>query len=308
MESRLYGAAAGNTVGRRQQWRCKYDSSQPSQAAMTQEALSPLRARGEARAVFARIGARSEPARVFESGGLRLRFPNAVGACEAVLVNTGGGMAGGDRAAVELTLESGADVLATTQSAEKVYRAESEAARVDTRLTLGLGARLAWLPQETILFDRARLERRLEADIAADASLLAIESVVFGRLAMGEAAIAASFRDRWRIRRGGRLAFAEEMRIDDAASALQRPAVGRGARAIASILFMAPNAEAALEQIRAAFDETCARPGAPLEAGASALDGFIIARALSPDPARLRRCILAVMMALWGRAAPRVWQ
>jgi urease accessory protein len=275
---------------------------------MTQEALSPLRARGEARAVFARIGARSEPARVFESGGLRLRFPNAVGACEAVLVNTGGGMAGGDRAAVELTLESGADVLATTQSAEKIYRAESEAARVDTRLTLGLGARLAWLPQETILFDRARLERRLEADIAADASLLAIESVVFGRLAMGEAAIAANFRDRWRIRRGGRLAFAEEMRIDDAASALQRPAVGRGARAIASILFMAPNAEAALEQIRAAFDETCAGPGAPLEAGASALDGFVIARALSPDPARLRRCILAVMMALWGRAAPRVWQ
>jgi urease accessory protein len=275
---------------------------------MTQEALSPLRARGEARAVFARVGGRSEPARVFESGGLRLRFPNAVGACEAVLVNTGGGMAGGDRAAIELTLESGADVLATTQSAEKIYRAESEAARVDTRLTLGLGARLAWLPQETILFDRARLERRLEADVAADASLLAIESVVFGRLAMGEADIAASFRDRWRIRRKGRLVFAEEMRIEDGVSTLRRSAVGRGARAIASILFMAPDAAAAVERIRAAFDETSARPGAPLEAGASALDGFVIARALSPDPARLRRCVLAVMMALGGRAAPRVWQ
>jgi urease accessory protein len=275
---------------------------------MIESAISRLRARGEARAVFSRIGAASKPARVFESGGLRLRFPNAAGPCEAVLVNTGGGMAGGDRAAIELTLADGADVLATTQSAEKIYRAENEAAEVETRLTLGAGARLSWLPQETILFDRARLERRLEADVAPDATLLAIESVVFGRLAFGETEIAARFRDRWRIRRGGKLAFAEELRIENAGAALRRPAVGSGARAIASFLFMAPDAEAALEKIRAAFDESNDGEGALLESGASLLDGFVVARALSRDPARLRRCIIAVMMALRGLAAPRVWQ
>jgi urease accessory protein len=295
-------------VGRLQHWRCKYDSSSPAEAAVSKVAPSPLRARGEARAVFSRIGATSRPARVFESGGLRLRFPKAVGPCEAVLINTGGGMAGGDRALVELELESGADVLATTQSAEKIYRSEGEAAKVETRLALAEGARLAWTPQETILFESARLERRLEADVAEGAWLLLIESAVFGRLAMGEDGIEASFKDRWRIRRGGRLVFADALRIDNAAAALRRPAVGRDARAIASFLFMAPEAAAHLERIRGLFDEIAARSGAPLEAAASALDGFIVARALSPDPARLRSGVLAVMMALTNRAAPRVWQ
>jgi urease accessory protein len=275
---------------------------------MNDATILPLRARGEARALFARIGVATKPQRVFETGGLRLRFPNARGACEAVLVNTGGGMAGGDRATIALSLEGGAEVLATTQSAEKIYHAESEATQIDTQLTIGAGARLDWLPQETILFDHAYLMRRLDADVAIDATLLVIESVVFGRLASGEAQIAARLRDRWRIRRGGKLVFADELRIENAAAVLQRPAVGRGARAIASFLFMAPDAEAAVEKIRAVFESQSAGEGGPLEAGASALDGFVVARALSPDPGRLRRCILAVMMALRGAAAPRVWQ
>lgn len=283
------------------------DSFSPDGAAAAKTAAARLRARGEARAVFARIGAASRPARVFEAGGLRLRFPHAAGPCEAVLVNTGGGMAGGDQAAIELSLEPGADVLATTQSAEKIYRSEGEAVRVATRLRLAAGARLAWTPQETILFDKARLERRLDAEIAEDAALLLIESVVFGRLAMGEDRIAAALDDRWRIRRGGRLVFAEELRIDDAAAALSRAAVGRGARAIASFLFMAPNAAARLDAIRAALDENSSGD-ASLEAGASALDGFILGRAVAADPARLRVLVLAVMMTLTGRPAPRVWQ
>ncbi|HLJ69930.1 MAG TPA: urease accessory protein UreD, partial [Roseiarcus sp.] len=176
-----------------------------------------------------------------------------------------------------------------------------------TRLSLAAGARLAWTPQETILFDKARLERRLDADIAEDAALLLIESVVFGRLAMGEDGIAASLSDRWRIRRGGRLVFAEELRIGDAAAALSRPAVGGGARAIASFLFMAPNAAAVLDKVRAALGEATG-DGAAAEAGASALDGFIVGRAVAAEPVRLRALVLAVMMALTGRPAPRVWQ
>ena len=84
----------------------------------------PQRARGEIRAAFARAGARSEASRIFETGGLRLRFPRAGAECEAVIVNTGGGIAGGDLARIELAVASGAEVFATTQAAEKVYRAD----------------------------------------------------------------------------------------------------------------------------------------------------------------------------------------
>ncbi|HLW92328.1 MAG TPA: urease accessory protein UreD, partial [Roseiarcus sp.] len=162
--------------------------------------------------------------------------------------------------------------------------------------------------QETILFDHARLERNLEADVATDASLLLVETAIFGRLAMGETNIDAMFRDNWRIRRNGRLVFAEALRIDDAGAALRRPAVGRGATAIASFLFLAPDAAAHLDTIRARLEEAAAASDERFEAGVSALDGFIAGRAVSASPARLREAMAAVMMALTGRAAPRVWR
>jgi urease accessory protein len=270
-------------------------------------AAARLRARGEARATFARAGAHTEPARVFETGGLRLRFPRSAAGCEAVLINTGGGMAGGDRAKTEIAVEAGAQVLFTTQSAEKIYRSDGETSEVEAHVALGAGARLEWLPQETILFQGARFARRLEVDLAADASLFLIEAITFGRIAMGERDIDADIRDSWRIRRAGRLVFAEELRLDRAAATLDRPAVGRGARAIASILIAAPEAQAQLDKIRAALDEACERGEERLEAGATAFDGLVLARLASPSPTRLRAALAEVMMALRGRAAPRVW-
>jgi urease accessory protein len=267
-----------------------------------------LRARGLARAIFARVGERTEPRRVYEAGGLRLRFPRTPTGCQAVLVNTAGGMAGGDRTVIDLALEPGAEVFATTQAAEKVYRAEDAESRIACALKVGVGARLVWAPQETILFHNARLRRRLSVDVAPDASLLLIESVVFGRLAMGETDINARFADDWRIRRGGRLVFAEAFHMDRASAALKRRAVADGARAIASFLFMAPNAAAPLTALRDALDQEAAAAGEPLEAGASAVDGFLVGRALSRSPARLRAAVVAVMMTLTGQGPPRVWR
>lgn len=268
---------------------------------------APLRARGEARATFVRHGARTEAARVFETGGLRLRFPRAAKDCEAVLINTGGGMAGGDHARVAVALEAGAEVLFTTQSAEKIYRSDGGETKVEARVTIGPNARLEWAPQETILFEGARFERKLSVDLASSASLLLVEAVTFGRLAMGENSIDAALRDSWRIRRDGRLAFAEELRLDHAAAVLDRPAVGLGARAIASILVAAPDAPAQQDKIQAALAEVRERGDERLDAGCTAFDGVALARLASPSPARLRAAVVAVMMALRGRAAPRVW-
>jgi urease accessory protein len=270
-------------------------------------AAARLRARGEARAVFARVDFRTEPARVYETGGLRLRFPRTRGGSEAVLINTGGGMAGGDRADVQIELQAGAEVLFTTQSAEKIYRTEDDAAEVDARIVVAEGARLEWLPQETILFHNARFVRRLAIDLAVDASLLLVEAVTFGRIAMGERDIDASIHDSWRVRRQGRLVFAEELRLDHAAAALDRIGVGRGARAIATILIAAPDPQAQLEKLRTALDEAQQGDDAPLEGGATAFEGLALARLISPSPARLRAALVAVMIALRGRAAPRVW-
>jgi urease accessory protein len=271
------------------------------------DAASRQRARGEARVRFARAGARSGPERVFETGGLRLRFPRSDTECEAVLVNTGGGMAGGDRASIAVEVGPRARALVTTQSAEKIYRCEGEPARVETRLAVDPGGSLVWAPQETLLFEQASLQRRLEAEVAADASLLIFEAAVFGRLASGETDVAAQLHDRWRIRRAGRLVFAEALRLSDAAAALDRPAVGAGARAIATILCVAPDAEAQAPILRAALESVAAEPGESLDAGASGFDGMAVARIVSRSPSRLRAALIAAMLALCGRDAPRVW-
>ena len=152
------------------------------------EIFAANRARGRiALGVAARAG-RTHRTSVHEDGSLRVRFPNAeADALEAVIVNTGGGMTGGDCFSIDISLDEGASLIAGTAAAEKIYRSTGADAEMDIRLSVGSDARLCWLPQETILFDRARLKRRIEIDVADGASLLMAEAVVFGRVAMGEA-------------------------------------------------------------------------------------------------------------------------
>jgi urease accessory protein len=265
-------------------------------------AASRQRARAEARGSFARIGERTEPERLFETGGLRWRFPRSSNPCEAAIVNTGGGVAGDDSYVLSLTLGEGAEVEATTPSAERIYRSDGPAAAIETRLTLASGARLFWLPQETLLFEGARLERRLEVEATGEAEFIIAETLAFGRLAMGESRIDASMRDSWRLRRDGRLVFADETRIDHAGATLDRKATGAGARAVSMIVASAPNIEARLPDLRAALKAA----GSRVESGASAFDGLVVARFLAASSHQLRATLVAAIVALGGRK-PRLW-
>src|SRR5271170_3864561 len=260
------------------------------------------RAQAEVRGSFMRIGKRTEAERLFETGGLRWRFPRSSRPCEAAIVNTGGGVAGGDSYRVSLKLGEGAEVEASTPSAERIYRSDGPAAAIVTRLSLAPRARLFWLPQETLLFEGARLERRLDVELSGEASLVIAETLLFGRLAMGESRVDASLRDSWRVRRDGRLVFADETRLVHAGAALERKAVGAGARALSTIVAAAPNIEARLPDLRAALEPD----SSGVEAGATAFDGLIVARLVSASPSRLRAALIASIVALGGRK-PRLW-
>ena len=266
----------------------------------------PNRARGALRADFRRVGVRTEPNRVFETGGYRLRMPRSHGPhCEAVMVNTGGGMAGGDALNLGFDCAEGAVVTLTSTAAEKIYRSDGAPTRVAVALTAAPGARLEWLPQETILFDGAELARTLDVELAADATLVLCEQLVFGRLAMGEVMRHGTARDRWRIRRDGRLVVAEDIRLDgDIAALLDRPALGSGARATATLLVVSPEAEQRLDAVR---DALAAAAPAGVAAGASAWNGHLTMRALSASPSLLRTAIVAVLGVLRGRGVPRLW-
>ncbi|AUC93258.1 urease accessory protein ureD [Bradyrhizobium sp. SK17] len=237
-----------------------------------------------------------------ESGSLRVRFPSPEDdGLSAMFVNTAGGIAGGDRFDVAITAGEGTRLTLTTAAAEKVYRAPGAAARLDISLKAADGAHLSWLPQETILFDRARIVRSIDIDLAEAASLLLCEIVVFGRAAMGETMRYGEFVDRWRMRRGGRLVFAETVRLDgEIGEKLARPAIANGGCAIGTALIV-PGDEALVERIREASNSLSG------EVGISAWNGFAMARFCAQDAARLR----ADMMAVLGRASavplPRLW-
>src|SRR5450631_3809884 len=237
-----------------------------------------------------------------ESGSLRVRFPSPEAeGLSAVFVNTAGGIAGGDRFDIEIAAGAGSRLAVTTAAAEKIYRAQGPAARVNIALKAAAGAHLCWLPQETILFDQARVQRRIDIDLAEDASLLLCEIVVFGRSAMGEQMQQGEFVDRWRLRRGGRLGFAETVRLDgDIGEKLKRPAVANGCVAIGTALIV-PGDEALVERIRELSKSFRG------EVGISSWNGFAMARFCAQDAARLRADMMAVLGRASGSALPRLW-
>jgi urease accessory protein len=236
---------------------------------------------------------------IYEDGPLRIRFPNSdERALEAMMINTAGGIAGGDWHDIDIAVGSGAALGVTTAAAEKVYRSLGPTAEITVKLALGAGGRLAWLPQETILFDRVRLNRRIEVELAADATLLMAEAVVFGRTAMGEAVEQGAFNDLWRVRRDGRLIFAETVRLVGAiAQMLAEPAIAGDRVGIATVLAV-PGHEAKVE--RARTQTFCG------EVGISAWNGLAVARLCAKDGASLRRDLAAVVTALGG-TLPRLW-
>ena len=225
---------------------------------------------------------------------------------EGILVNTAGGIACGDDFSVCARLDSGADLVLTTVAAEKIYRSDGPVSHVRNRLDLGAGARLAWLPQETILFDRARLRRSFEADLAADAALIVAEIVAFGRAARGETLQDALFEDVWRVRRAQKLVYADTVRLEGPVSGLlARAAIGGGARAMGTILDVSPGAEGRIDQARACLE--AAGPGLT-EAAASAWNGHLVLRLLGPEVGALRELTARFLAAYRGVPMPRVWQ
>lgn len=266
-----------------------------------QPAIRPTRVQGGVRATFRHNGATTAVFRIEERDGYRMRFPRGGLGCEGVILNTGGGVVAGDRIAHRVDCGDGADLAITTPAAERIYRSDGDCANIAVHLTLGLKARLAWLPQQTILYDHARLNREFHVEMATDASALLAEITVFGRKDMGETVSQGAWIDRWRVRRAGRIVFAENISFEGRLSELlTRPGIGGGAHILATVLYVAPDAESRIANVRTALANAQG-------IGASAWNGLLCIRALSADFEALRRTLGQAIVALRGVAMPRVW-
>ncbi|MGV1870120.1 urease accessory protein UreD [Agrobacterium rosae] len=272
---------------------------QPDQQSIQQP--RPQRARGRGRIVTKALNGRSRLDELFQEGCAKIRLPDTFSnEMEAILINSSGGLTGGDEVEWQAVAGAGTSLVVTTQACEKVYKAAAGTAAVTARVSAGAGAKLHWLPQETILFDRASLTRRLEADIDASAEFIAVEAVLLGRQAMGEAMKEGLFRDRWRIRHGGKLIHAEELRLDgDIADLTIAAPVLSGQVAFATLLYIGPLAEALLPRLRDILGAA---------GGASEWQGKLVVRLSAPDGFTLRKMLFPIISLLRnGAPVPKVW-
>lgn len=266
---------------------------------------------GAARIEFSATHATTRLADLYQRAPCRVLFPetDADEPAQAVLLTTSGGLTGGDRLAVDFVVGAGACATLTSQAAEKIYRAlPGSDAQIDVRVEAGAGAWAEWLAQETILFDGAHLRRTLVADLAPTARLLAVESIVFGRSAMGEFLRCGFVHDAWRIRRDGRLVFADALHLDGDIEALRAAPFGfANALACGTLIYAAADAPSLLEPIRSAL-----APHA-FVAHATTREGLLIVRLLADDAVDLRHAIITaagtIRHSAMGLATrlPQVW-
>ena len=241
---------------------------------------------------------------------MRIMFPRVTGRAveEAVLINTAGGIAGGDRLESEVTALPDASIAVTSQAAEKVYRALNEPARIATRLKVREAARLAWLPQETIVFDGARLSRETEIDLCSWSELLALEWLVLGRAARGEEMAGGHISDSWRVKKDGRLVWADCFRAaDDTFPHLRRKALLSHCKALATLIYFGPRLEARLELLRAIV------PSLECHGAATSVGGLIVVRFAASVFSDLRRALRKLLEQFGGEIGcgpfrvPKMW-
>jgi urease accessory protein len=262
----------------------------------------PQRAKGTAHLATKLSAGKTRLDTFYQEGCAKFRMPESFdGSMEAVMINTSGGLTGGDRLNWQINAAAGTSLTVTTQACERIYRSSGDVAGVANRLTVGKGARLHWLPQETILFDQSALDRSLEIDLADGAELVALEAVLLGRKAMGESFREGTFRDRWRVRQSGKLFHAENLVFEGPVGEIAATSASlASSSAFATLLYIGPLAESLIDPLRALIGERLA--------GASQWDGKLVVRMVATDGFELRKLLIPVISLLRnGLAPPKVW-
>ncbi len=240
-------------------------------------------------------------AHLYQSGCLKALLPkNHSHVPEAVLINTSGGITGGDKLNIGVELKERAQATVTTQTAERIYKASHGFGKIKVQLDLNQDASLDWLPQETILFDKSAVKREITVNMHKTSKLFMVESIILGRVAMGEALTNNCFLDHWRIVQENKILYAESLKLSNANDLLGITTLGEN-KALATLLYVAPNAEEKLQHMRALLKQC------DLISAASAWGGKLVTRLITDSPQRLREALIFIISEFRKKQLPRVW-
>lgn len=267
------------------------------------EVVTLQRAQGAAHFSWKTSSAATHLDELYQKGCMKVRFPKTFGSPpQGILLNTSGGVTGGDELNVSVNWAAGTSALVSTQAAERIYKSADGCGKITNTLHVEKGANAEWLPQETILFDGARLSRILDIKLDPEATFLGVESLIFGRAAMGETVEQLTLSDRISVRRGSDLIYADAIRCEgNAHEILSGRAIAKGMIASTTLLYIAPDAQERLENARELL-VNCAS-----ETGVSAWNGILSVRMIAPSSQMLRDDLGLFLEAFRGTVMPRVW-
>lgn len=264
------------------------------------------RAFGSASVAFKSRESKTRLDRLYQTGCAKIRLPKSYDAfAEAVLINTSGGITGGDRIEWNVSLSENTNAVITTQASERAYKATSGVAKVEARIDVAAGSTCHWLPQETILFDQSALSRSLEINLAEGANLIALEAVMLGRAAMGESIENCLFKDRWRIRKNGKLIFADDIKLDGTIADIERStALLNGNKCFATLIYVGNDDDDQLNKLVGQLRKKTSSGQMEF----SAFGGKMIARFAAQDTYELRKILIPVLKQLRAADVPKVWR
>jgi urease accessory protein len=234
--------------------------------------------------------------------------PEGDAVCHNIILHPPGGIAGGDSLSLEAKLGAGSAALLTTPGAGKWYKSAGATAHVSQRFDIGSGAVLEWLPQPSIVFDRAKADARTQVFLDSDAVYLGWDMTCMGRTASGEHFNAGELRQRTEVWQQGRRLWCEYARLAGGDSMLTSMA-GMAACTVSATLIAAGKdiQKDLLAQCRSIATEAGA------QSGITALPRVLLARYLGASSEAAMQYFIALWSllrpALAGRSAvpPRIW-
>jgi urease accessory protein len=156
-------------------------------------------------------------------GPLRVQkalYPEGASICHAIVVHPPGGVVGGDQLTIKASVGNRAHAFLTTPGAAKWYQANGKNSQQKVRLQVADAAALEWLPQETIFFDRARVELEHQVELQGNARYIGGEILCFGRTASGETFNSGRISQQTGVRRDGKLLWFEQGVLSGGSSAM----------------------------------------------------------------------------------------
>jgi len=259
---------------------------------------------------YERVGERTVLASRVHYGPLVVQkslYPEGDGVCQNVVIHPPGGIVGGDTLAIDIDAGPRTHVQLTTPGAAKCYRSGGAFARQRICLRAARGAMLEWLPQETIVFDAARIELELAIELSDDAQFVGWDVICLGRTAAGERFDRGALRQRVTLTRDGVPVFAERAVLHGGSPLLTSPVGLQGKPVFGTFLAAAP-------VVSDAMLESCRRVSAMAGDGAvTRLAGILIGRYLGTSAVAARHYFVELwrtlrpVLASRPAVLPRIW-